>query len=62
MSLDLKAWMQAHLERVESALSTGIVAESPAALGQAMRYAVLDGGKRLRPCWCWPPPRRWVMT
>ncbi|WP_089954664.1 polyprenyl synthetase family protein [Limnohabitans sp. 2KL-3] len=49
MSLDLKAWMQAHLERVESALSTGMVAESPAALGQAMRYAVLDGGKRLRP-------------
>ncbi|OYU13343.1 MAG: polyprenyl synthetase [Comamonadaceae bacterium PBBC1] len=49
MSLDLKAWMQAHLERVESALSTGMVAQSPAALGQAMRYAVLDGGKRLRP-------------
>jgi farnesyl diphosphate synthase len=49
MSLDMKAWMQAHLERVESALSTGMVAESPAALGQAMRYAVLDGGKRLRP-------------
>jgi farnesyl diphosphate synthase len=34
---------------VEQALSAGIVAESPAALGQAMRYAVLDGGKRLRP-------------
>jgi farnesyl diphosphate synthase len=49
MSVDLKAWMQPHLERVEQALSAGIVAESPAALGQAMRYAVLDGGKRLRP-------------
>ena len=49
MSLDLKAWMQPHLDRVEQALSAGIAAESPAALGQAMRYAVLDGGKRLRP-------------
>jgi farnesyl diphosphate synthase len=49
MSLDLKAWMQPHLGRVEQALSDGIAANSPAALGQAMRYAVLDGGKRLRP-------------
>jgi farnesyl diphosphate synthase len=49
MSWDFKAWMQAHLERVEWALSAGIAADSPAALGQAMRYAVLDGGKRLRP-------------
>ena len=46
---DLKAWMQVHLDRVEAALSDAIQAESPAALGQAMRYAVLDGGKRLRP-------------
>jgi farnesyl diphosphate synthase len=49
MSVDLKAWMQPHLDRVEQALSAGIAAESPAALAQAMRYAVLDGGKRLRP-------------
>jgi farnesyl diphosphate synthase len=47
--LVLKAWMQPHLERVEHALSEGIEAHSPAALGDAMRYAVLDGGKRLRP-------------
>ena len=47
--LDLKAWMQPHLERVEHALSEGIETHSPAALGEAMRYAVLDGGKRLRP-------------
>jgi farnesyl diphosphate synthase len=46
---DLKAWMQPHLERVEQALSQGIAADSPAQLGEAMRYAVLDGGKRLRP-------------
>jgi farnesyl diphosphate synthase len=49
MSLDLKAWMQPHLDRVEQALSAGIAAHSPADLGAAMRYAVLDGGKRLRP-------------
>jgi len=47
--VNLSAWMQPHLERVERTLSEGIQAESPAALGQAMRYAVLDGGKRLRP-------------
>jgi farnesyl diphosphate synthase len=49
MSLDLKAWMQPHLDRVEQALSTGIAIDSPADLGATMRYAVLDGGKRLRP-------------
>jgi farnesyl diphosphate synthase len=46
---DLKAWMQPHLDRIEEALSVGIPADSPAALGLAMRHAVLDGGKRLRP-------------
>lgn len=46
---ELKTWIQPHLDRVEQALSAGIAADSPAALGQAMRYAVLDGGKRLRP-------------
>jgi len=49
MSLDLKAWMLPHLDRVEQALSSGIARHSPADLGVAMRYAVLDGGKRLRP-------------
>ena len=48
-AFDLKAWMLPHLERVEQALSKGIAADSPAQLGEAMRYAVLDGGKRLRP-------------
>jgi farnesyl diphosphate synthase len=46
---DVKAWMQPHLARVEQALAQGIAPDSPAGLGQAMRYAVLDGGKRLRP-------------
>jgi farnesyl diphosphate synthase len=48
-ALKLKAWMQWHLDRVELALSDGIQAHSAAGLGEAMRYAVLDGGKRLRP-------------
>ena len=48
-AFDLKVWMQPHLDRVEQALSAGIAGDSPAQLGKAMRYAVLDGGKRLRP-------------
>jgi farnesyl diphosphate synthase len=46
---ELKAWMQPHLANIEAALANGIAQDSPAQLGQAMRYAVLDGGKRLRP-------------
>ena len=46
---DLQAWMQPHLARVEQALSGWVDASAPACLGEAMRYAVLDGGKRLRP-------------
>ncbi|MBP8150052.1 MAG: polyprenyl synthetase family protein [Limnohabitans sp.] len=48
-SVDFKSWMQAHLVRVEAALSDWVDASAPADLGLAMRYAVLDGGKRLRP-------------
>ena len=46
---NLDAWSEAQLERVEQALSRWISPQAPAGLGQAMRYAVLDGGKRLRP-------------
>ena len=46
---DLEAWMRPHLTRVEQALSDWVDASAPAGLGEAMRYAVLDGGKRLRP-------------
>ena len=50
MSLfDLNNWTQRHLENLENALSEGIQGDAPAELGHAMRYAVLDGGKRLRP-------------
>jgi len=49
MAFTLTDWMGPHLHRVEQALMQWIDPEAPAGLGQAMRYAVLDGGKRLRP-------------
>ena len=49
----LADWSALQLARVEQALSRWVacpVSEpTPAGLGEAMRYAVLDGGKRLRP-------------
>ena len=58
-----EAWMSAQLAKVELALSTWVAPSSigdsgisvdtssdlSPVLSQAMRYAVLDGGKRLRP-------------
>ena len=50
---DLIAWSQQHLSRIETALSSWVAQPTfmpvPAGLGDAMRYSVLDGGKRLRP-------------
>jgi len=46
---DFDLWMKAELNAVESALLAWVPQEAPAGLGQAMRYGVLDGGKRLRP-------------
>ena len=46
---DFKAWSRQRLDEVEAALSAWVPADAPAGLGEAMRYAVLDGGKRLRP-------------
>jgi farnesyl diphosphate synthase len=54
---NLGAWSAAHLLSVEHALARWVNADTPAgvdhgapaALVEAMRYAVLDGGKRLRP-------------
>ena len=43
------AWMRDELARVEQALSLWVPGNAPAGLGEAMRYGVLDGGKRLRP-------------
>jgi len=45
----LAAWSDPQLARVEAALSEWVGIDAPVLLGDAMRYAVLDGGKRLRP-------------
>jgi farnesyl diphosphate synthase len=49
MALDFATWTGQHLAAVEAALSQWVPTQAPAGLGEAMRYAVLDGGKRLRP-------------
>ncbi|MBB3282480.1 farnesyl diphosphate synthase [Mitsuaria sp. BK045] len=41
--------MKQSLEEVEQALEAWVPAGAPAGLGEAMRYAVLGAGKRLRP-------------
>ncbi|WP_088280621.1 polyprenyl synthetase family protein [Ideonella sp. A 288] len=43
------AWMRDALARTERSLEAWVPGDAPAALGEAMRYGVLDGGKRLRP-------------
>ena len=48
-AFDLAAWMDAQLPRVEAALTQALSTDGPASLGEAMRYAVQGGGKRLRP-------------
>ena len=55
LPFDLAAWIRTQLITVEHALSRWVSSDAPqdhgapAALVAAMRYAVLDGGKRLRP-------------
>ena len=56
-TFDLNGWSRERLAQVERALEGWVTADvplgldhgAPAALVDAMRYAVLDGGKRLRP-------------
>ena len=56
-AFDLEGWTGQRLDWVERSLERFVISEdsqncghtAPAALVQAMRYAVLDGGKRLRP-------------
>lgn len=56
-NFDLNHWCTQHLQRVEQALDNWVSVDAsadlehaaPAELMVAMRYAVLDGGKRLRP-------------
>ena len=53
LNFALSDWSAQQLAAVEQALSRWVAspadAPAPAGLGDAMRYAVLDGGKRLRP-------------
>ncbi|CAM3938342.1 polyprenyl synthetase family protein [Paracidovorax anthurii] len=46
---DLSTWSASGLQRVENALCAWVPADAPGGLGDAMRYAVLGAGKRLRP-------------
>jgi farnesyl diphosphate synthase len=46
---EFDGWAQARLAEVERALELWVPEHAPAGLGAAMRYGVLDGGKRLRP-------------
>lgn len=46
---DFDRWVEASLAAFEAALDDLVPATAPAGLGEAMRYAVLGGGKRLRP-------------
>ena len=48
-NVNFDAWSRRELDAVEAALDAWVPADVPAGLGQAMRYGVLDGGKRLRP-------------
>ena len=43
-----QAWSATQLAAVEAALQAWVPLDAPAGLGDAMRYGVLDGGKRLR--------------
>ena len=46
---DPDQWARDQLAAVEAALEAWVPVDAPASLGEAMRYGVLDGGKRLRP-------------
>ena len=46
---DYDSWARTETRAVERALEAWVPAVAPAGLGLAMRYGVLDGGKRLRP-------------
>jgi farnesyl diphosphate synthase len=52
--MNFEQWMRTVLERVEQALDRHLppTSTAPARLHEAMRYAVLGGGKRVRPLLC----------
>ena len=49
MRAEFESWMRNEVDAVETALQAWVPEDAPAGLGQAMRYGVLDGGKRVRP-------------
>jgi farnesyl diphosphate synthase len=46
---EFESWMRTETDAVETALQAWVPHDAPAGLGLAMRYGVLDGGKRVRP-------------
>ncbi|MBL8917433.1 MAG: polyprenyl synthetase family protein [Myxococcaceae bacterium] len=55
MSFELRAWLPATQQRIERLLADRmdlIAVRTPTRLAEAMRYSLLDGGKRLRPALC----------
>lgn len=46
---EFAAWADERARRMEQALAQWLPGDAPAGLGDAMRYAALSGGKRLRP-------------
>ena len=46
---EFEVWTRTEVDAVEAALQTWVPTDAPAGLGLAMRYGVLDGGKRVRP-------------
>jgi len=46
---EFDAWVREQLDEFERALDRWLPTAAPAGLGHAMRYGVLDGGKRVRP-------------
>lgn len=54
-TFDLAGWLpgaQARVEKLLQGRMASIAGRTPAALAEAMRYSLLDGGKRLRPVLC----------
>ena len=46
---EFEDWVRTEVDAVEAALQAWVPTDAPAGLGLAMRYGVLDGGKRVRP-------------
>ena len=46
---EFDSWVRTEVDAVETALQAWVPEDTPAGLGVAMRYGVLDGGKRVRP-------------